>query len=73
VNSASSVLKSPFFVSASPSNLSKLKGSKAEASTNSFRIRTYEKCAPNSFRIRTSKNTALKVLWNPHLHKKMGG
>ncbi len=70
VNSASPVLKSAFFVSASPFNLSKLKGSKAEAPltpsesalTKSAPITRLESALPKTQHLR-----------NPHLHKKMGG
>ncbi len=39
--------------------------------TNSFRIRTYEKCASNPFRIRTSKTQDLK-LFRMNTYKKTG-
>jgi len=42
-------------------------------SCKSRRIRTYKKHARNSFRIRTSEFIRLKVLWNPHLQKRVGG
>jgi hypothetical protein len=40
---------------------------------NRFRIRTSKKYTRNSSRIRTYKFIELKVLWNPHLRKKVGG
>src|SRR5437879_13036818 len=40
---------------------------------NSFRIRTYEKCFRKSFGMRSCRIIGLKVPWNEHVQKKVGG